>query len=591
MYPGCGRHPRESATKPAFTILVLALCACDPKPDSGEPKPSDSPVDSPADTHESAVESPPPDSDTGPPHSDTPGETGLHTGDTQDTGDLVDPEAMVEKLDPYSEPSIRFSPDPLVPGAPVTITYEGSLVGSAKNLDLLYGFDDDSPYNALAMTSTKAGFELALDAPSDALALHVEFEDPDSGAIDDLDELGYHAAAGFPYLGPWLHWSSTAVPGDGLVVAWETTQPCLGVVEYGSTDALGSFAVGSYEDTVHHVEITGLLPGDTLHYRVWDSRGQASASFAYDVPDTTAAHSFIAMSDLQSYSLGGSLEHTATELVANHADAAFALMAGDIVGRDSPEIWWLTLYELRDLVSGVPLVTVAGARDGNAGSSPWGYDRYLAPPYASVDEPWYSIDFGSTHVLALHSGDQSSLQEGGDQYAFTQADLAACWHGAARVCDPVFASWHVPAYNVGSRHFSEQHDLRPVTALFDGNVDWHFSGHEHLYQRFEPLQYEATIAPSGSYGVGTDDGVGYVVLPPAGTGGSSGLIDPEDPEAGVRDLLAFPVIAADTTSHEGQIGYVIIEVGAADLTLSAWGLGSSSSPVPEQLLESVSYTR
>ena len=553
-------------------------------------------MDSPVDTQDSTGDSPPPDSeaDTDSPHSDPwweTGETGGHTGDTQDTGEPIDPETMVEKLDPYSEPAVRFSPDPFVAGAKLTVTYEGALVGTAKNLTFTYSLEDTSPDYEAEMTPTKTGFEATIELPKGSLALHGAFEDPDTGDDDDRDELDYHAASFFPYLGPWLHWSATAVPGDGVVVAWETTQPCLGVVEYGSTDALGSWAVGSYDDTVHHVEITGLVPGDTLHYRVWDSRGQVSDSYEYAVPDTTAAHSFIAMADLQSYSIGGSLENTAAELVANHADAAFALIAGDVVGWDSPTVWWVTLYEIRDLVSAVPLVTVPGNHDGDVNDSPWIYDRYMAPPHVAPDEPWYSLDFGGTHILALDSDDESSLEEGGDQYAFVEADLAACWHGATRVCDPVFATWHVPPYDVGSRHFSQQFGLRPSTALFDGNVDWHFSGHEHLYQRFEPLQYEATLATSGSYGVGSDDGVGYIVLPPAGTGTSGSLIDPEDPEATVRELLAFPAIAEDATHHDGELGWVIVEVGAADLTISAWGVGSSSSATAPQLLESISYGR
>ncbi len=573
------------------TLLALALGACDPKPDSGVPTPADSPPDSPVDTHESATDSPPPDSDTDTTHSDSPGETGAHTGDTQDTGEPGEPETMVEKLDPYSEPSVRFSPDPLVDGAPVTITYEGALVGSAKSLDFLYSIDDTTPDYTEAMTPTEAGFELTVDLPKGSLALHGHFEDPDTGDEDDRGETDYHAASFFPYAGPWLHWSSTAVPGDGVVVAWETTQPCLGVLEYGSSDALGSWAVGSYEETVHHVEVTGLIPGDTLHYRVWDSRGQVSDTFEYAVPDTAAPYSFIAMADLQAYSLGSRLADSGAELASAHADAAFALLAGDIVGWDSPEVWWLTLYEIRELVSAVPLVTVAGNHDGSSWDSAWGYDRYMAPPYASVDEPWYSLDFGGTHILALDSDDESTLEEGGDQYAFVEADLAACWHGATRLCDPVFATWHVPPYDVGSRHFSQQFGLRPVTALFDDNVDWHFSGHEHLYQRFEPLRYEATLASSGSYGVGSDEGVGYIVLPPVGTGTSGGLIDPEDPDAGVRDLLAFPAIAMDATWFDGQLGYVVVEVGTADLTLTTWGLGSSSSATAPQLLESISYER
>jgi hypothetical protein len=577
---------REAPSRSALPSLALALLACGDKPDSDSTPSWDSPVDSTSDSQESTPDSPT-DSHTGQDHTDIPDDTDAETGDTDDTGEPT----TVETLDPYNAPLVSFTPDPLVPGDPVTIRYEGALVGSAENLDLRYGFDGTTPIWSEAMTPTHTGFELTMDVPADALALHVQFEDADTGDEDDYDSRGYHAAIDFPYLGPWLGWSATAAPGSGVMVSWGTTQPCLGVVEYGSTDALGSWAVGSYEDTVHHVEITGLTPGDELHYRVWDSRGQVSETFVYAVPDTTADHKFIAWSDLQPYTLSGRLEDTTNAVVADHADAAFALVVGDIVGWDSPVIWWVMLHEVRALVSSVPLVPVSGNHDGYATTSTWGLDRYLAPPYASVDEPWYSLDFGSTHILALYSNNSSTLQPGGDQYAWIESDLAGCWHGGTRVCDPVFAAFHVPPYNVGTRHFFEQGAMRPVTALFDGEVDWHIAGHEHLYQRFLPLQYEQRLAGSSSYGVGTDDGVGYLVLPTAGSVQGGGVIDPSDKAAGVRDLLAFPTIAADATSYDAEMGFVVVEVGAADLTITSWGLGTWTSAEPVHEVDRFSYSR
>jgi hypothetical protein len=585
--------PGEAPSPYALPLLalILALIACGDKPDSDSEPPSDSPVDSPVDSEETAVDSPPSDSDTGQPHTGTPDDTAGETGDTVDTGDTGEPLTMVEKLDPYSAPMVHFSPDPLVPGDPVTISYEGALVGSAKNLDLYYGFDGTVPIWSEATTPTHTGFEITMDVPSDALVLHVEFQDPDTGDVDDYDERGYRAAVGFPALGPWLSWSATALPGSGVRVSWETTQPCLGVVEYGSTDALGSWTVGAYEDTVHHVEVTGLVSGDTLHYRVWDSRGQVSEVFEYAVPDTSADHKFIAWSDLQPYTLSGRLEDTTDVIVADHSDAAFAIAVGDLVGWDNPVIWWVMLHEAGGLLSSVPLVPVSGNHDGYSSTSIWGFDRYLAPPYASVDEPWYSLDFGSTHLMSLYSNDMSTLQEGGDQYTWVESDLAGCWHGGTRVCDPVIAAFHVPPYNVGTRHFYEQGGVRPVTALFDGEVDWHIAGHEHLYQRFQPLQYERQLATSGSYGVGADEGVGYLVLPTAGSSEGGGIIDPEDKAAGIRDLLAFPAIAADATSFDAEMGFVVVEVGTADLTITAWGLGTWTSAEPAHEIESYSYTR
>ena len=577
-------------------LATLALLACEPKPDTAPPGP---PADSNAETGETAQPHSGPPVETGETAQETgetaqeTGEPGGDTAETDDTGDTGDPENMVEKLDPWIEAPVRFSPDPLVEGAPVTITYEGSLVGVTKFMELRYGFDHSSAIWPEKMIATKTGFEATLDVPKGSLALHVEFSNVKTDERDDREGLGYHAATSFPYLGPWLTWSSTAQPGSGIVVGWETTQPCLGVLEYGLTDALGSWAAGSLDDTVHHVELAGFSAGDTLHYRVWDSRGQVSDTYTYQLPDTTGAYTFIAMSDLQPYTSDGRLVDTAAELVANFPDAAFALLAGDIVGWDHPVSWWTSLHIMRELWTAVPMVPVPGNHDafGSSSSGDAGLERYLAPPIASSGEPWYSLDFGSTHIMSLSSNDPITMAEGGDQYDWVEADLAGCWHGGVRVCDLVLASYHVPPYNVGTRHFREQEDVRPVTALFEGEVDWHIAGHEHLYQRFQPLRFEETAAPSGDYGVGSDDGVGYLVLPSTGYQPGTGVIDPEDPDADVRDVLAWPTLGDAELETTSELGFVTVEVDGSDLTITAWATGTWSTAEPAEVIETYTYSR
>jgi len=580
--------------KQHLALIALILVACEPAPDSG---PETTPPDSPAETGETGPDETAPPDETGetgetePP--DETGETGDDTGDPGETGDTGEPiETMIEKLDPWFQPAVRFSPDPLVDGAPVTITYEGRMVGKAKQLELRYGFDHSSPIWPEEMTATKTGFEVTMDVPKGSLALHVDFANPETDERDDRTGLGYHVATRFPYLGPWLTWSTTATPGSGIRVGWETTQPCLGVLEYGLTDALGSWAAGSYEDTVHHVEVTGLSAGDTLHYRVWDSRGQVSDTYSYELPDVTGPYSFIALSDMQPYTTDGRLVDTAAELVSSHSDAAFAMIAGDIVGWDHPASWWTSLHIMRELWPTVPIVPAAGNHDGYGSTTTfWGFDRYLTPPIASTGEPWYSIDFGTTRLISLYSNDPVTMAQGGDQYDWLEIDLASCWHSGARVCDWVFAFSHVPPYNTGTRHFWEQEDVREVTGLFDGEVDWHVAGHEHMYQRFLPLQYESTVAFSESYGVGSDDGVGFMTLPTAGSGPGGGLIATHDPDAGVRDLLAFPELAWNDKSIDSEMGFVRVDVDGTDLSFTSWATGPSSKVEPAEVLETYTYSR
>ncbi len=568
-----------------IAAIAVLLAACSPEPGEDTQQPGDSRPALPGDSLDSR-ESRPPDS---PP----PGES----GDTQpsdsadseapdDTGDTGEP-SVVEQLDPWEPASVRFDPDPLVAGATVTITYEGELASAAKALELYHGFDDGYPYTSLEMIPAGAGFEVEIEVPEGTRSLHVSFAEPE-GDADDNDGRLWSASTRFPYLGPWLGWGSTTEPGSGVMISWETTQPCLGVVEYGSDAGLGSWAVGEVSDTVHHVELGGLIPGSELHYRVWDSAGSSSETFVYPVPDTTAPFDFVAMSDLQPTHIDGRLADTVAELVAEHADAAFILVAGDLVTWDHPVSWWISLEELRELLPSVPLVPVPGNHDSwGLGSSLEGWDRYIAPPIDSTTEPWYTVDFGDLHLVALHSSDAGSLQPAGAQYTWVQDDLNGLFSGGVRTADHVLACFHVPPYNVGTRHFWEQENMRPVTALFDGTVDWHIAGHEHLYQRFEPLRHDATLASSGSYGTASDQGVGYLVLPTSGSSPGNGVIDPKDPDAAVRDLLAFPSLEGIDASIHSEMGFVSAWVDGPDLTFTAWATGTWSKAEAAEVLETV----
>ncbi|MFH1464241.1 MAG: metallophosphoesterase family protein [Pseudomonadota bacterium] len=568
----------------AAFLLPLALLACDGAPVvhcnchcgccGEEADDSCVPVDSPTEH-------------TGQPDSRPP-----HTGDTRRPGDsapdTAPPVDPIEALDPWVEPDVLVTPIPLVEGGEATVLYRGSLASGAKQILMDYGFDDRGSGEELELVLGADGWEGTLDVPRGSTALHMTFVDPDAGTLDDAAGLLYHASAEFPYLGPWLVWNRSAQPGSGILVSWETSVPCLGVLEYGTSASLGCYAAGAVTDTLHHVAVTGLSPGDVLYYRVWDSSGAASEVYTYDVPETADPYRFLAIADIQSYSASGRMVDTVPELIAAAPDAAFALSIGDLAGWDDPVAWWMYFHMGRDLWSWLPIVPVPGNHDGSGSATLLdGFYRYFHVSWTSPVEPWYSLDFGGTHILALCSNLLPTLAEGAGQYAFAEADLAGCWSGGVRTCDQVFAAFHVPPYNAGMRHFHEQYDVREVTALFDGTVDWHISGHEHVPQRTFPLQYDGQIAPSGDYGIGPDDGVGYLVVPTAGSYPGYSLADPGTPEGPARDVFTYPDMSTGSTVSGAELGFTVVSVDAAGITLETYATGSSSAAAPARLIDSV----
>ncbi len=74
---------------------------------------------------------------------------------------------------------------------------------------------------------------------------------------------------------------SATADGEGhATVSWATDEPSSSLVEYGRTASLGQQASNSAQVTNHEVELSGLEPNTTYHYRVssTDSAGNASSA-------------------------------------------------------------------------------------------------------------------------------------------------------------------------------------------------------------------------------------------------------------------------------------------------------------------------
>jgi hypothetical protein len=114
-------------------------------------------------------------------------------------------------------------------------------------------------------------------------------------------------------------------------------------------------------------------------------------------------------------------------------------------------------------------------------------------PAGTRGEGWYSLDIGAWHVVALNSNcDQVSCAAGGPQEQWLRADLAA--HPAA--C--TIAVMHHPLVSSGESDEGEGSTpaVQPLwQALYDNNADLVYSGHDHAYERFAPLNPQAQVDP------------------------------------------------------------------------------------------------
>jgi len=544
------------------------------------------------------------DDDTGDDDSTDDDADSADADDSADDDDTTDP-------DPYLQPAVYVTPLTLEPGGTATVHYYGELA-QEDDLTLHYGFNGwnevqgvtglieiDEPgnitwYGQVEMAPVLDGFEVTVDLPTDGRALHFAFftTDGEDETWDNNDEQDFHQSILFPYIGPFLTWTEQTPPDQGVVISYETSVPCRGTLEYGTTASLGTSIVGDEASRMHHVVLDGLSPDTEYHYRVHDSADHVSETFTFrTAPAAADAFRFGVLSDMQDTGEVNRWGDVAEELHDAHTDVAFLVLPGDLTASDGPGSWWTFFDRGRELFRGTVMMPVPGNHDtpGHGHDEDTSsFEGYFPLPAAAGVDVAYRFDYGNASFLAFSSEILSEFAPGGDQYGWADDELADI--AATGAADWVFAYWHDPPYNAGIRHAEAQQEARDLTQLFDGLVDWVLCGHEHLYQRTLPLLYEAQLAP-GDYGNAPGDGVGYIVTPPAGQGPGIAVIPPDAPEAPRRDRLAYPALAADQVEVPSENGFVIVSVDGSTILIEAYGMGDHDTFVPAHVVDDIGYTK
>lgn len=107
------------------------------------------------------------------------------------------------------------------------------------------------------------------------------------------------------------------------------------------------------------------------------------------------------------------------------------------------------------------------------------YYSYFGSVAGPSGRGYYSYDLGNWHVVSLNSN--ISMSAGSAQEQWLRADLAA----SGKPC--TIAYWHHPLYTSSSNH-APSTSTRPLyQALYDYNADVVVWGHNHVYERFAPM--------------------------------------------------------------------------------------------------------
>lgn len=114
-----------------------------------------------------------------------------------------------------------------------------------------------------------------------------------------------------------------------------------------------------------------------------------------------------------------------------------------------------------------------------------GYFDYFGERAGPDRRGYYSFDLGGWHIVSLNSN--VDAQPGSPQYQWLQADLAA---NAAAPC--TLAYWHHPVFSSGP-HGNDPRMAAAFALLHATGAELVLVGHDHIYERFAPLDAAGRI--------------------------------------------------------------------------------------------------
>lgn len=303
-----------------------------------------------------------------------------------------------------------------------------------------------------------------------------------------------------------LHLAASS-SGDEMVVQWgtaeDTTLFCTSPsnVEYGpEPDSLNQTAVGSGEmydwtTCVHTVELTGLMPNSTYHYRVGGDGEWSDVASFMTAPQGSRPVRVGAIAD---HGISSDAEVTTQKM--REANLDLVIHAGDISyandvgagGVADQTIWDDYQNQIQPLAATVPHMYAPGNHEEEAY---YDFDAYETRFYAPGSNPfWYSFIFESIYFISLSS--EHDYESGSQQYNWLEGELQA----VDRQATPwlvVFA--HRPMYSSNSAHGSEVEFRDAMEGLlYDYGVDLAIWGHDHSYERTYPVFQEEPLSNSTS---------------------------------------------------------------------------------------------
>lgn len=301
-----------------------------------------------------------------------------------------------------------------------------------------------------------------------------------------------------------LYLPAGADPSTSVGVIWTTDNDTLASqIDYGpdtqldlSTSGNSSHLMGSsWQGRLHRVELSGLNPDTTYHFRVGDGAGNTSSSLTFTtLPDPHEATT-VSLGLFGSMGTGAGARSVAETLAEAGLDALVSPGGLALAPGDNHTAWddWARLVS--NFSAETLLLPGIGGADlsGSAQADDWILERL---PHLA-EGGWYEARLGGLQLLVLNGS--ADLSSGSSQYQWLEERLDDGWDDAS-------VSWrlvslHQPLYSSGTVHGSNatlQSHLEPLLARYPGTLL--ASAADSHYQRSRPLVNgsDATDATNGT---------------------------------------------------------------------------------------------
>jgi hypothetical protein len=374
----------------------------------------------------------------------------------------------------------------------------------------------------------------------------------------------------FPFAGPMI-----SLAPKGLVISFISKTNESGWLEICETETTCNKTTSPAGEK-HLYSLKDLSPNKIYSYRVGQG-DKTTKWYKFKNPNRFSNQiSFLVLGDVQDSKPSKITQEIVDGILEQHSDVDIIISPGDLTAHNMTRFWTIFFDEFRELLATKPFMPAPGNHD-----SPWPisspniktYLKYFTNDLSVINDAYYTFDFGPARFIALNSeAKKDEFKTGAEQYNFVKSTLnssKAIWN---------FAYNHIGPINYGFRHTMEQGKTRETAVLYNGRLDWHFGGHEHLYQRSYPLNL---LSGKPKRKQSHKTGVGYMVIPSISQKPGSHILDNE----ASRTAIAFP------GTGEGIItgnGFTRVDIKAKKIHLRTFFLNSYYLL---QLIDEISYEK